>query len=100
MDVVYDWFLKGRSGEEKFKDFAEFYYENYVEIGSKFVQEALEDGIPLKTILKKSKEDFTREDYDFWKKHNFLKKTYEINMDDKEKLNEKLKKEILGDNYG
>jgi len=100
VDVVYDWFLKGRAGDEKFKDFAEFYYENYVEIGSNLVQEALEDGIPLKVILKKSKEHFTREDYDFWKKHNFLKKTYEINMDDKEELNEKLKKEILGDNYG
>ena len=100
VDVIYDWFLRGRAGDEKFKDFAEFYYDCYVEIGSKLVQESLEEGIPLKFILKKSKEHFTREDYDFWKKNNFLKKTYEINMTDKDEENEKLKKEILGDKNG
>lgn len=97
VDEIYDWFLKGRAGDEEFKDFADFYYEEYVEIGSNHVQKALEEGIPLKFILKKSKEHFTREDYEFWKKNNFLKKSYEINMDDKDKVNEKLKKEILGD---
>ena len=96
VDEIYDWFLKGREGDERFEEFSEFYYEEYVEIGSNFVQNALEEGIPLKFILKKSKDNFTREDYDFWKKHNFLKKSYEINMDDTDELNEKLKKEILG----
>ena len=86
----------GRAGDEKFKDFAEFYYDEYVKPGSNAVQNALEKGIPLKTILKKSKDHFTREDYDFWRQNNFLKKSYEINMEDKEKRDEELKKEILG----
>lgn len=97
VNEIYDWFLKGRAGDEDYKDFADFYYEEYVEIGSRLVQEALEEGIPEKFILKKSKEHFTREDYEFWKKNNFLKKNYEINIDDKDEVNEKLKKEILGD---
>ena len=96
VDEIYGWFLKGRAGDEEYKDFAQYYYEEYVEIGSRMVQEALEEGIPLKFILKKSKENFTREDYEFWRDNNFLKKTYEVNIDDKDKVNEKLKKEILG----
>jgi len=35
---IYDWFLKGRDGDEKFKEFADVYYENYVSPGSHFVQ--------------------------------------------------------------
>ena len=97
VNEIYDWFLKGSARDEDYKDFADFYYEEYVEIGSRLVQEALEEGIPEKFILKKSKEHFTREDYEFWKKNNFLKKNYEINIDDKDEVNEKLKKEILGD---
>lgn len=95
VDVIYDWFVKGRAGDEKFEDFTEFYYDEYVEPRSNLVQNALEEGIPLKFILKKSKELFTREDYDFWKAHNFLKKDYKINMDDKEKRDEELKNKIL-----
>ena len=95
VDTIYDWFLKGRAGDEKFSDFADYYYEEYVEPGSTIVQKALEDGMPEKFILKKSKEHFTREDYDFWRRNNFIKKDYEINMDGKEKIDEKLKEEIL-----
>ena len=95
VDAVYDWFMKGRNGDEKFKDFADYYYEEYVEKGSTAVQKALEEGIPERFIIRRSKEHFTREDYDFWRKNNFLKKDYEINMDDKEKRDEKLKEEIL-----
>lgn len=95
VDTIYDWFLKGRAGDEKFKDFADYYYEEYVEKGSTAVQKALEEGIPERFIIRKSKEHFTREDYDFWRRNNFLKKDYEINMDDKEKRDEKLKEEIL-----
>lgn len=96
VETIYDWFLKGKNGDEQFEDFSEFYYEEYVQPGTEFVQKALEDGIPEKFILKKSKEHFTREDYDFWKKQGFLKKNYEVNMDDKEELEQKLKDEILG----
>ena len=35
-------------------------------------QSILNDGIPLKFMLKKFKNTFTREDYNFWKKKGFL----------------------------
>lgn len=96
VETIYEWFLNGREGDEQFKDFSEFYFDEYVQPGSKLVQDLLEEGIPEKFILKKTKEHFTREDYDFWKRNGFLKKDYKINMDDKEERDEKLKKEILG----
>ena len=40
-------------------------------------QSVLNDGISLKLLLKKFKETFTREDYNFWDKHGFLKEANE-----------------------
>ncbi|WP_298518251.1 hypothetical protein [uncultured Methanobrevibacter sp.] len=95
---VYDWFLKGRSGDEKFKDFAELYYEGYVNPGSRIVQKALNEDIPLNYILKRSRKHFSREDYDFWVKNGFMleaKEELENEEDvDDEELVKELKKEI------
>lgn len=77
IDDIYDWFLKGRSGDDKFKEFSDLYYENYVSCGSFLVQKALNEDIPLNLILKKSKNIFTREDYDFWFENGFLKEAQE-----------------------
>lgn len=55
-------------------------------------QSILNDGIPLKFMLKKFKNTFTREDYNFWKKKGFL---YQANQkleeyDDDEELIDEL----------
>ena len=82
IEDIYDWFLKGMSGDEKFEDFAELYYEEYVSPGSLFVQNMSED-IPLKVILKNSKGIFTQEDYDFWLENGFLKEA-ELKINEEE----------------
>ena len=92
---IYDWFLKGRDGDEKFKEFADVYYENYVSPGSHFVQKGINDDIPLSFIFKKAKSLFTREDYEFWLEHGFLKEAQEEIDKEKENDAEELDSSIL-----
>ncbi len=86
--TVYDWYLKGKEGDAKFTEFSELYYEHYIEIGSEFVQKALEKGISPKYIIKNNRNLFTKEDYEFWKKNGFInedcKRNYDLNEDDDE----------------
>ena len=74
---IYDWFLKGKSGDEKFMEFADIYYDNYVSPGSLLVQRGINEDVPLSFIFKKCKSLFTREDYDFWLENGFLKEAQE-----------------------
>lgn len=95
---IYDWFMKGRSGDEKFKEFSEFYYDEYVSPGSLIVQKALNEEIPIELILRKRKKLFSKQDYEFWRDNGFLKQAQEELEKEEEKEDgaEELKKEILG----
>ncbi len=77
IDDIFDWFLKGKNGDEKFKDFYELYYDGYVLPGAKIVQRTLNDGIPLGAVLNKFKKHFTKEDYEFWSKYGYMKQARE-----------------------
>jgi hypothetical protein len=103
IDTIYDWYLKGKSGDEKFEKFSEFYYKCYIAIGSVMAQSLLNNGIPLKLIVKKSKGTFTREDYNFWSKNGFLVEANEKlkEVEDSEELVDELineGKKYLDDN--
>ena len=74
---VFDWFLKGRDGDERYRDFADIYYDGYVSPGSLLVQRGINEDVPLSLILKKAKSLFTREDYEFWLENGFLKEAQE-----------------------
>ena len=72
IEDIFDWFLKGRNGDEMFEDFSDFYYNAYVRPGSFSIQMGLNMGIPLKKVLNMSKKNLTIEDYEFWLEHGFL----------------------------
>lgn len=102
-DVIYEWYLKGKRGEDKFKEFSEFYYKCYIAIGSVMAQSLINNGMPLKLIIKKSKGTFTREDYNFWSKNGFLVEANEKlkEVEDSEELVDELVnegKKYLDDN--
>ena len=98
IDTVFEWFLKGRDGDEHFKEFYDMYLDGYVEPGSRIVQRLLNEDIPLHLILKRNRKNFTREDYDFWMREGYMQKAQEYleNEDDEDDEEvEKLKREIM-----
>ena len=80
IDDVFEWYEKGYDGDERFEEFSEMYYDSYIEIGSEFVDDRASDGVPLKTIIKANKDDFTKEDVEFWQKLGLVKTDYVVNI--------------------
>jgi hypothetical protein len=80
IESIFEWYEKGRDGDERFKEFSEMYFDSYIEIGSEFVDEHASDGVPIKSIVKKNKDDFTMEDVEFWQKLGYVKTDYVVNI--------------------
>ena len=72
IDVIFDWYFKGRRGDERLEEFSDYYYNCYIFPGAVSTQKALRSGVPLNDFLKKMRKMFTREDYNFWLKNGFL----------------------------
>ena len=91
IDEVYRWYIEGKKGNEKFKDFADIYHELYVEVGCEIFQNFLNKGKTPKQILKIMNEDITREDYEFWIKNNLISdKNVEAKLYTEDEIKEKI----------
>lgn len=94
IDEVYRWYIEGKKGNEKFKDFADIYHELYVEMGCEIFQNFLNKGKTPKQILKIMNEDITREDYEFWIKNNLISdKNVEAKLYTEDEIKEKIENE-------
>lgn len=94
IDEIYRWYLEGKKGNEKFKDFADIYHEFYVEVGCEIFQNFLNKGKTPKQILKIMNEDITREDYEFWIKNNLISdKNVEAKLYTEDEIKEKIENE-------
>lgn len=94
IDEIYRWYLEGKKGNEKFKDFADIYHELYVEVGCEIFQNFLNKGKTPKQILKIMNEDITREDYEFWIKNNLISdKNVEAKLYTEDEIKEKIENE-------
>ena len=94
IDEIYRWYLEGKKGNEKFKDFADIYHELYVEVGCEIFQNFLNKGKTPKQILKIMNENITREDYEFWIKNNLISdKNVEAKLYTEDEIKEKIENE-------
>lgn len=92
IDEVYRWYLEGKKGNEKFKDFADIYHEFYVEAGCEIFQNFLSKGKTPEQIMKIMNEDITKEDYEFWIKNNLITdKNVEAKLYTEDEIKEKIK---------
>lgn len=92
IDEVYRWYLEGKKGNEKFKDFADIYHELYVEVGCEIFQNFLSKGKTPEQIMKIMNEDITKEDYEFWIKNNLITdKNVEAKLYTEDEIKEKIK---------
>ena len=96
---IYEWFLKGRSGDDKYKDFAKLYYEGYVNPGSRIVQRALNEDLPINFILKRGRKHFTREDYEFWVENGFMMEAQEQLEDEDDDVDDEFIKQLKKEHH-
>ena len=94
-DEVYEWYFKGKEGDEKFREFSEIFELCVIIPRVMAVSKAASIGIPKKWLHKKLKKDIGVEDYKIWMKNNILDLDFEnVSFEGKEgsEILEKLKK--------
>lgn len=73
VDEIYEWYFKGRSGDEDYKKFYEAFHKAYVKPSAVPLQEKLDnENAKLDTLIKSNKDKFTKKDVDIWLKHGII----------------------------
>lgn len=73
VDEIYEWYFKGRSGDEDYKEFYELFHKAYVRPSAVPLQEKLDnENAKLDTLIKSNKDKFTKKDVDIWLKHGII----------------------------
>lgn len=73
VDEIYEWYFRGRSGDEDYKDFYESFHYGYVRPNIVPIQEKLDsEKVNIDTLIKSNKEHFTKKDFDIWVKHGLV----------------------------
>ena len=84
-DDIYGWYYKGKTDDEYGK-FSEFFQEYYIEPNLKLLNSLISKGYPLKKILKKLNNEFTKKDYEIWLKEGWVnKENVIVKLEDDEK---------------
>lgn len=73
VDEIYEWYFKGRSGDEEYKEFYESFHKAYVRPSAVLLQEKLDnENANLDHLIKSNKDKFTKKDVDIWLKHGII----------------------------
>ena len=73
VDEIYEWYFKGRSGDEEYKEFYESFHKAYVRPSAVPLQEKLDnENAKLDNLIKSNKDKFTKKDVDIWLKHGII----------------------------
>ena len=73
VDEIYEWYFKGRSGDEDYKEFYESFHKAYVRPSAVPLQEKLDnENAKLDHLIKSNKDKFTKKDVDIWLKHGII----------------------------
>nr|WP_295161577.1 PHD finger domain-containing protein [uncultured Methanobrevibacter sp.] len=73
VDDIYEWYFKGRDGEEQFVQFYEVFHAAYVRPNINTIQEHLDyKNQSLENIVRANKDQITKKDVKIWVEHGLL----------------------------
>ena len=120
VEDIYDWYFRGREGDEDYVEFYKAFHNRYVNASVVPMQEKIDnENANIEVLIKSNKDKFTRKDVDIWIEHGLIDVTMNLEADDDEDENntvsinrfsfrpsndkdydvEDLKRQILKDNY-
>lgn len=73
VEVLFDWYVRGYEGDERFKEFSECYWENRMESSIKNFQSLFNKGMSETFFLKHVVKNNVKSEYKFWKKLDVFK---------------------------
>ena len=73
VDEIYDWYFKGRDGDEDCWKFYDAFHKGYVRPAVNSIQDSMERNLShLDFMVKHNKDKFTKKDVDIWVKNGLL----------------------------
>ena len=95
VDEIYEWYLKGKNGDERYKVFAMIFELGVVMPRVLAFRSAEFIGIPDKFLNKKLKKDLGSAEFKLWKKYDILNQQLDFADSDGEGIDEKKVKDFL-----
>jgi len=100
VDEIYDWYFKGRDGDEEYEEFYDAFHRGYVKPAVNSIQDSMDRNLShLDFMIKHNKDKFTKKDVDIWVKNGLLNNNVLVllkNRDEKDKDESKFdSKEML-----
>lgn len=95
VDEIYDWYFRGRDGDEDYENFFSLFHKAYVKPAVNTIQDSMDNNLShLDNLIKVNKKHFTKRDVEIWVKHGLVDNAILVNLDkdEIEKEREKSKK--------
>ena len=91
VDEIYDWYFKGKDGDEEFEGFYKIFHGNYVRPAINAIQKGLDNNLShLDYMIRHNKDKFTKKDVEIWVKNGLLdNKVLTLNVGKKDKEDKK-----------
>lgn len=88
VEEIYDWYFRGKKGDEDYKEFYEAFHKGYVRPSAVPLQEKLDnENASLEVLIKSNRDKFTKKDVDIWLEHGIIRAGV-INLDDEKEDDE------------
>ena len=98
LEEIYDWYFKGKSGDEDFKDFSILFELGVLVPRIVGYKQARSLDIPKNWLFKQIKKDLGAGEFKIWEKHDLLNRDFEyIEFDGAEGINEEKIRNVLKD---
>ena len=89
VDEIYEWYFKGRDGDEEYEEFYNQFHSGYVRPCINTIQNSMDKNLShLDYLIKANKEHFTKKDVEIWIKHGLVDNAILVNLNKKEKDDE------------
>ena len=73
VDEIYEWYFKGRDGDEEYEKFYDLFHNGYVRPSAVPIQEKIDEGdTDIDNIIRSNKHLFTKKDIDIWLKNGII----------------------------
>ena len=84
VDEIYEWYFRGRDGDEEYEKFYELFHKAYVRPSAVPIQEKLDsENASVENLIRSNKHLFTKKDLDIWMKNGIINVNV-INLDKEE----------------
>lgn len=72
VEDLYDWYFKGKHGDEKYAGFYESFHKGYIEKKVESFQRKLDEGASISNLIRSNKNKITKKDVEIWIEHGLI----------------------------